>query len=193
MATTTVSYAVPKFLIPLQGPGTAIQALTAIPQRAVIYEGTVDVPADGNQQQIEVSFYLPDNAVYLVSDFETTVEAQSVGDLNRFDSVSLLNVRYIDQANQVRTHKVACNSWNAITGNATPYDHARSYVPERLPSYPIQPAGELEAASQQIQWIILSGSAIASDIEVHAFARFLAYDKQQFENFPLHTPSVAIR
>lgn len=190
MAVTTINYSPPITQLPIQGVGTLPQSLTAIPQHALLFEGTEQMAADGNQLSIVATYELPRGYVYTLTDFEASIQAIATADLAYWESVLDLLVRYVNRSDQILTHRVPMNSWGAQLADGT-YFHSRSYVPERLPSYPIFPSQE--AGVNQIEVTALSQSPPTSDCEYHTFARFLAFDQQQFENFPLHTPTISIR
>lgn len=190
MAVTAFNYDPPTTLIPIQGVGTLAQSFSAIPQHALLFEGFENLVHDANQLQINATYVLPGGYVYMLTDFEVSLLAESSADLAKWDPIFALDVRYQNRSGAILTHIVPCNSWGVFTTGST-QGFGRAYAPERIPSYPIFPSSD--PGVNQIAGSAISSAALAADCDFHTFARFLAFDQQQFENFPLHTPQISVR
>lgn len=187
MAVTQNTFTPVGYPVPLQGPSTSPRSGTAIPQHALVFNSSQAIAHDVNQQSVSVQFMLPDGYVYLLTDMSCRIACTSAADIALWKSVSEFVLYWQIPSRDLYQQHVPMNSWGSQLLNSGDA-YGLTWVPERLPSYPVEPSQVTLA-----QWSLMSSAALAADYAMNAFARFLAFDKQQYQNWPLHTPAIALR
>jgi len=195
MATVTTNFNPRVDIVPLQGPSTLNVAGSAIPQHVVRMSIRQDWPASGgsNNSLLVFNGYLPRNYAYILTDFSVALWADVAADVNNFGSVSGLSIQdFPSQDSSGITEYIACNSWGQVTRGDSSLvpGYGRIYMPERLPLYPIRQHWT-DPTYVNIGWSAWNGVAVDGGGTAEFYARLLAYDLQQVENWPVNSPQIS--
>jgi len=188
MAVTPFTLTMSRSLVPLEGPSTPVRVEYPIPQYALIYHLLQSLPADGNQFALTVGMQLPANVVCLLTDFSAQLRGAEA-DLNAgWGAISYLEIQQTVQGGDVAEQYLACNSWGLSYDNSG-FPAQRTYMMEQRPTYPLFTSDPI---TQQQLWYATSRAVIANNMQGYFFARWLVFDRQQFENWPIHTPAITL-
>lgn len=184
MAIETVDLTMVSQAIPFEGLPTDLQQYSGIPLRGLIVGATesTQLVTAGNNLLVRASFRLPTAGTYIMTDFSATVYFQAA----HFDTVTPLRA-FPDPLVPSGGHFCACNSWGTYQTETNL--QARTWMPERLPSFPVP--GQ---AGNSFQWYAMSDTTVtvATAIPFYVFARFIEFDQLQSDGYQINTPVVTV-
>lgn len=182
MATTTTSVTITGMPWPFIGVGVpAAQLITAIPSAELRFNagGVITVAAAGEDQALTIFCLLPNTFTYVLVEAFLRIDG---ADSDAWDQGSLAQlIDSVNSANIIIPVEF-CNSQLAHSLAAFP---SRTYSIVRVPTELLIPSGDGDAQfSAQVNNVVTDDAAGT----FRFFARFLRYDRNQAQYWPINTP-----